>query len=126
MKVKLDTMPAVMEGPGAVMRRQSAFGDMDVVYLGLPRGTDFGPLLKGLKDDCCQCPHWGYLIEGVFRITYQDGSEDLLEKGDVFFLPPNHTALVEEDVKCVMFSPDKLHGEVLDHAMSNLARMSEA
>ncbi len=125
MKTKLTSMPIVMEGPDAVMRRQSSLGDMDVTYLQLPKGTDFGPLLKGLSNDKCHCPHWGYIIQGVFRITYDNGTEDRLEKEDGFYLPAGHTAIVEEDMKCIMFSPDKLHGEVLDHAMSNMAKMSK-
>jgi hypothetical protein len=125
MKIKLTNMPIVMEGTNTLMRRQSSLGDMDVTYSELPKGTDFGPLLKGLSNDSCHCPHWGYIIQGVFRIIYDNGTEDRLEKGDVFYLPAGHTAIVEEDMKCIMFSPDKMHGEVLDHAMSNMAKMSK-
>src|SRR6476646_8597462 len=36
---------------------------------------DTTPLLKGLPDDRCQCPHWGYVIKG--RITFDlDGAEE--------------------------------------------------
>jgi hypothetical protein len=125
MKINLKDIPILMEGPTTTMRRQSHLGDMDVTYLELPEGTDFGPLLKGLSNDSCHCPHWGYITQGVFRIIYDNGSEDLLEQGDVFYLPGGHTAIVEQDMKCVMFSPDKVHGEVLEHAMNNMAKMSE-
>lgn len=125
MKINLNDIPAAMEGPNTLMRRQSNLGDMDVTYLELPKGTDFGPLLKGLSNDSCHCPHWGHIMEGVFRINYDNGAEDVLRKGDVFYLPGGHTAIVEEDMKCIMFSPDKVHGEVLEHAMGNMAKMSE-
>ncbi|MDQ8202314.1 hypothetical protein [Pelagicoccus sp. SDUM812003] len=125
MKTNIADLPTVMEGPETSMRRQTKLGDMDVTYLELPKGTDFGPLLKGLSNDSCHCPHWGYLIEGVFRIDYDDGSVDSLEKGDAFYLPAGHTALVEEDIKCVMFSPDHTHTEVLEHALSNMAKLAE-
>jgi hypothetical protein len=114
-----------MEAPNTLMRRQASLGDMDVTYSELPKGTDFGPLLKGLANDSCHCPHWGYIIRGVFRIIYDNGTEDRLEQGDGFYLPPGHSAIVEEDLKCIMFSPDKMHGAVLDHAMSNMAKMSK-
>ena len=26
--------------------------------------VDNAPLLKGLPDDKCHCPHWGYVVEG--------------------------------------------------------------
>ena len=77
MKIKLDEIPAVLEGPNTIMRRLSNLGDMDVTYSELPKGTDFGPLLKGLSNDSCSCPHWGYLIEGTFKIIYDDGTEDV-------------------------------------------------
>lgn len=120
MKIDLNEIPTIMEAPNTVMRRQASLGDMDE----LPKGTDFGPLLKGLSNDSCHCPHWGYIIAGVFKITYDDGSEDRLTKGDGFYLPGGHTAFVEEDLKFIMFSPDQMHGDVLDHAMRNMAEMS--
>lgn len=124
MKINLKDIPILMEGPHTIMRRQSNLGNMDVTYSELPKGTDFSPLLKGLPNDSCRCPHWGYILQGAFRIIYDNGSEDLLEAGDVYYVPAGHTAIVEEDMKCIMFSPDKDHGEVLDHAMKNMAKMS--
>ncbi|WP_041746017.1 hypothetical protein [Coraliomargarita akajimensis] len=117
MKINIEDIPVFMEGPATVLRRQTKLGKMDATYCALPKGTDFSPLLEGLCDDCCDCPHWGYLISGMFRIIYTDGTEDILESGDVFYLPGGHTAIVEEDVKAVMFSPDEQHGVVLDHAL---------
>jgi hypothetical protein len=124
MKMKIEDLPVLMEGPGTVMRRQTGLGNLDAGYIELPKGTDFTPLLKGLSNDSCCCSHWGYVFEGEFRIIYDEGSDELLTKGDVFYLPPGHTAIVEEDLKCLMFSPDKDHGDVLDHAMKMMAELS--
>ena len=30
----------------------------------LPAGADFTPLFAGLPGDRCDCPHWGYVVEG--------------------------------------------------------------
>jgi hypothetical protein len=125
MKLKIDDIPVLMEGPGTIMRRQSGFGKLDVTYSELPAGTDFTPLLVGLDNDSCHCTHWGYIIQGAFRIIYDDGSEETLRTGDVFFLPAGHTAIVDEDLKCIMFSPDEDHDEVLTYAMNKMAEMSE-
>lgn len=124
MKRKIEDIPLIMEGPGSVIRRETGLGNLDLGYIELPKGADFTPLLKGLSNDNCGCPHWGYIFQGVFRIQYDDGSEDLLTEGDAFYLPPGHTAIVEEDMKCLMFSPDEMHGEVLDHAMKRMAEMN--
>jgi len=59
MKLKIKEIPVIMEGPGTVMRRQAGLGNMDIGYIELPKGADFTPLLKGLSNDNCCCPHWG-------------------------------------------------------------------
>ncbi|MBT3483199.1 MAG: hypothetical protein HN457_17390 [Opitutales bacterium] len=51
--------------------------------------------------------------------------EDVLTEGDVFYLPGAHTAIVEDDLKCIMFGPDEMHEKELDHAMKKMAKMSE-
>ncbi len=115
MKVNKNDIPVTMEAPGMKMRTLSGFGGMDANYHELPEGTDFTPLLKGLENDSCHCPHYGYILEGKFKIIYDDGKEETLESGDLFYLPPGHTAIVTENLKWVDFSPSKEHKEVLSH-----------
>ncbi len=79
------------------------------------KGTDFTPLLKGLQNDRCQAPHWGYLLKGVFHIQYADGGEDVLRAGDLYYLPAGHTGWVEEDVETVEFSPAVEMDETISH-----------
>lgn len=124
MKIRKEDLPVIMTGPGTIMRRQSGFGDMDAVFHELPKGTDFTPLLKGLAHDSCHCPHWGYIFEGAFRFIYDDGSEEVFRKGEMFYAPAGHTALVDEDLKFIEFSPTKEHGEVLAHVGKKMAEMS--
>ena len=67
---KTDT-PEKFKVPGAIARQVFDFGDatncgkLAGEYFSLRAGTDIAPLLKGLEDDLCQYPHWGYLIEGI-------------------------------------------------------------
>jgi hypothetical protein len=122
MKLKKENIPVVMESPGMVMRSLAGLGEMTVVYHELPKGTDFTPLLKGLDNDSCHCPHWGYIFEGTFRFIYDDGKEESFEAGDIFYAHPGHTAIVDKDLKFIDFSPTKELGEV----MANVGRvMSE-
>ena len=125
MKLKKENIPVIMQGPGSIMRRQSGFGDMDVVYHELPKGTDFTPLLKGLANDSCHCPHWGYIFQGSFRFIYDDGREEVFEEGDVFYAPAGHSAIVDADLKFIDFSPTKEHNEVLAHVGKVMAAMSK-
>ncbi len=125
MKIKKEDIPIIMEAPGTKMRRMSGFGDMDAVFHELPKGTDFTPLLKGLANDSCHCPHWGYILEGAFKFIYDDGSEEVFETGDMFYAPSGHTAIVEKDTKFVEFSPTKEHNEVLCHVEKVMAQASQ-
>ena len=48
------------------------------------------PLLKGLPDDRCPCPHWGYVLKGTVTFTFADRSETF-ETGESFYISPGHT-----------------------------------
>ncbi len=123
MKINKEAIPVTMESPGTIMRAQSGLGGMTVGYHKLPKGADFTPLFKGLPTDSCHCPHWGYVFEGAVRIIYDDGTEDLTKAGDVFYWKPCHTAIVEEDVLMMDFSPEKELGEVMDNVNKVMAQM---
>ncbi len=123
MKLRKEDIPVVMQAPGMIMRSQPDFGDMTVVFHELPKGTDFTPLLKGLNNDSCHCPHWGYIFQGTFRFIYDDGSEESFEAGDVFYAPAGHTAIVDEDVKFVDFSPTRELDEVMKNVGERMAEM---
>ena len=123
MKTKKEDIPVLMETPDTVMRTQTGFGGMTIAFNEFPKGTDFGPLLEGLENDSCHCPHWGYVVEGALRMKYDDGKEEVLSTGDVFYMPPGHTGVVEEDIKFLDFSPEKEMGELLDHIGKKMAEM---
>ncbi len=63
MKIKKEEIPVTMEAPGTIMRGLPGYGGMTVAYNEIPAGTDFSPLLQGLKNNSCHCPHWGYVVE---------------------------------------------------------------
>ena len=124
MKIKKEQIPVTMEAPGTIMRGLPGYGGMTVAFNEVPAGTDFSPLLQGLKNDSCHCPHWGYVVDGEMLVKYDDGTEERLTHGDVFYLPPGHTALVEKDLKLLDFSPEKELKEVMDHIAKKVAEFS--
>ena len=124
MKVKKENISILMEGPGTIIRKKEGFGELTVAYGEMPNGMDLAPLLKGLKDDNCQCPHWGYIFEGSMRVTYTNGTEELLESGDAYYLPPGHSVKVEKDIKLFEFSPSKEYNEVLEHVGKKMAELN--
>ena len=123
MKLNKNDIPTGMEGPDTIMRAQDNFGGMTVCFTELPEGTDFTPLLNGLTNDSCHCPHWGYIISGKMLIKYDDGVEETLTEGDVYYLPAGHTAIVKEPIKFIEFSPSKEFKEVMDHVAKKMAQM---
>ncbi|MFC4438617.1 MULTISPECIES: cupin domain-containing protein [Natrialbaceae] len=119
MTVRIDT-------PDAIARQQMGFGDasqygeLSGEYFTLASGTDITPLLEGLEDDRCQCPHWGYVLEGTLTASYTNGSEDVTEAGELFYWPPGHTVRANDDSEIVMFSPQDEHAAVLEHMAEKL------
>lgn len=124
MKTKKEEIPVTMEAPGTTMRAQTGYGGMTVAFNELPAGTDFTPLLAGLPNNSCHCPHWGYVVEGALKLKYDDGTEETVSTGDVFYLPPGHTAIVEKDLKFIDFSPEKELNEVMGHIAKKMAEFS--
>ena len=118
-------MPIVMQTPDTVLRNVTGYGGMTIAFNELPKGTDFTPLLQGLKNNSCYCPHWGYIVEGSIRLIYDDKTEEIVNAGDVFYWPAGHTAIVEEDLKLIDFSPEKEFGEVMEHIGKKMAEMGE-
>jgi hypothetical protein len=121
MRIAKDDIPVKVEAPGAVGRQQTDFGSAEGFgkiggeYFTLAAGTDLAPLLQGLGNDACHCPHWGYLIEGRVAVSYSDGTEETISGGDLFYWPPGHSISVAEDAEIVLFSPQHEHTEVMDH-----------
>ena len=124
MRIAKNDIPAKINVPGAVARvvadfaNATGFGKMGGEYFSLAAGTDIAPLLKGLKDDACHAPHWGYMIRGELVVTYTDGRVDTCKASDLFYWPPGHSVRVVEDSDVILFSPQREHGEVLDHMLN--------
>ena len=109
MRASRDELPELL---GAAIRGTD-WGDLRSAIVTLPAGTDVAPLLKGLPDDRCPCPHWGYVVKGQLRVIYADRQE-VLRAGDVYYMPPGHSGVVEEDFEGIEFSPPAGHEQVLD------------
>ncbi len=103
----------------------SGIGGMSIGYIDIPGPTDFTPLFKGLPGDLCISPHWGYVLEGAIRIKYEDGKEETVRAGEVFYWPAPHTAIVDDSVKLVDFSPDQEFVFLMDHIAEKLKEQSE-
>ena len=113
-------LPLVEDYGEGFQSRIVEWGGMIVSYETFPKGTDATPLFKGLPDDMCQSPHWGYLLWGRVRIKRKSG-DDVLKTGDVYYLEPGHVPIFEEDTEVLEFSPKKQYQMTIDVVAKNMA-----
>jgi hypothetical protein len=127
MHITKNDIPTKIDVPGAVARQAINFGDasdygsLAAEYFSLGTGTDIAPLLKGLDDDACHAPHWGFIISGEVVITYSNDSQETCVGGDLFYWPPGHSVRVIQAAEVILFSPQVEHGEVLNHMIATMA-----
>jgi mannose-6-phosphate isomerase-like protein (cupin superfamily) len=114
-----------VEDHGPVVDRHEEIDGYTVNFVTFGVDMDGTPLLKGLPDDRCHCPHWGYVLKG--RLTYRFADhEEVFETGDAFYLPPGHIPLVEAGTELVQFSPAELLQEVDAAMMRNMQALQGA
>jgi hypothetical protein len=88
--------------------------------------VDATPLMKGLPDDRCQCPHWGYVISGRLHFRFAD-HEEMFEAGDAFYLPPGHVPFSHEPgTEIVQWSPSEELNRTDEAIMRNMKAMQQA
>ncbi len=118
MRGSTSDLPIAFEGEG-VRSQQIEWGEMNVAFERLPAGLDTSPLFKGLPDDRCQCPHWGYVLKGSMRVRYAD-HEEIIRAGDAYYLAPGHIPLFEEEAEVIEFSPKGEHQKTMEVIERNM------
>ena len=105
-KASRDSASDSIDGSGFEGRYEDFEGGYTVGFETFTEDVDLAPRLKGLPDDQCQSPHWGYVLEG--RLTYKtaDGDE-VIEAGEAFYVPAGHTLTTEAGTEVVFFSPTR-------------------
>jgi hypothetical protein len=113
-------LPIVDDYGDGFCSRPVEWGGMIVSYETFPKGTDATPLFKGLPNDMCQSPHWGYILRGRVRIR-SARDEFVLKTGDVYYLEPGHVPVFEEDTEVLEFSPKNAYQQTIDIVNKNIA-----
>lgn len=123
MKCAVHSLPIKFQGAG-IVTREEAWGEMDVSHETLPAGVDLDPLFRGLPDDRCQCPHWGYLLKGRVRVRYK-ARDEVIEAGEAFYIEPGHLTVFELDSEWIAFSPRGAHAKTAEVVRQNLRAQGE-
>src|SRR3954462_12147700 len=77
-KVSKDSASNVEQIPGFVDDRSEELDGYVVGFTTFSSDMDGAPLLRGLPNDECQCPHWGYVITGRIGFT-SGGRQEVFE-----------------------------------------------
>lgn len=121
MRVAKEQVEVKMAIPGAVLRQRKDFGDasgygkISGEYFSLAAGVDTTPLFQGLEGNLCQCPHWGFVLDGEITTSNASGEQETVHTGDLFYWPPGHNVRVDRDAEIIMFSPQHEHSRVINH-----------
>jgi hypothetical protein len=117
---KVSRESAQVDDFGMVEDRHEELGEYTVSFATFRQDVDATPLLKGLPDDRCQCPHWGYVVSGRMTMRFGD-REEVFEAGDAWYAPPGHVPVAHEPgTEFVMFSPTEPLRQTEAVIMSNM------
>jgi hypothetical protein len=112
-----------VEDMGVMVGRYEELGGYMVGFESFREDADATPLFKGLPDDRCQSPHWGYVVKG--RVTFKFADRDeVYETGDAYYAPPGHIPVVEAGTDVIEFSPTEEYGKTVEVLQRNLAAMA--
>ncbi len=96
-----------------------------ISFLSILEDADMAALMKGLPNDQCPCPHWGYVTKGSLTFTFGERSETF-DAGEGFYVAPGHTPSATAGTDFVLFTPAELAHEVDKQIMANLQQMTSA
>ena len=123
-KLSRETAPRIEENPAFVGR----YGELEEYTVGFETfkaDADATPFFRGLPDDRCQSPHWGYVVRGSVTFRYADHDETY-EAGDAYYAPPGHIPVIKAGTEVVEFSPTEAYRETMATVAGNLAALAGA
>ena len=101
---------------------EGRYSDLDGYTAGFETYTadaDLAALFRGLPDDRCQCPHWGYVLKGKVVYHYADG-DDVIGPGEAYYAKPGHTPEIFAGTELVEFSPTDELMKTMDVVTKNM------
>jgi hypothetical protein len=114
-----------VEDAGVVVGRYAELGGYTVGFESFREDVDAGPFFRGLPDDRCQSPHWGYVVRGRLTFRYADHDE-VYREGDAYHAPPGHVPMVDAGTELVEFSPTDELARTREVIAKNLAAMTRS
>jgi len=107
---------------GVMESRSEELGGYIAEFATFHADADGTPFFKGLPDDRCQSPHWGYVVSGKLTFRYTD-HEEVYEAGDAYYAPPGHIPVVTEGTEVVEFSPTEEYSRTMEVVGRNVGAL---
>ena len=121
-KVSKDTASNIAD-LGLLEERSEVLDGYVVGFTHFREDADATPVFRGLPDDRCQSPHWGYVIRGKLTFRFADHDE-VYEAGDAYYAPPGHIPVIKAGTEVIEFSPSEALGQTMEVIGRNLAAMA--
>ena len=118
-KVSKDSASETIALDGLEVKLEHLEGGYSVCFESHTADGDLADLFRGLPDDRCQLPRWGYVIEGKVAFRLPDGEETYVA-GDAYYVPPGHTPVHYAGAEIVEFSPTDVLAQTIPVVLENL------
>ncbi len=120
-KVSRETASRAVALEGHQIHTEDLEGGYSVCFETHTADADVADWFRGLPDDRCQVPRWGYVLAGM--ITFRlPGGDETYAAGDAYYVPPGHTPVHYAGAKIVEFSPTEPLHETIGVVMGNIER----
>jgi hypothetical protein len=118
-KASKTTASETVELEGYEGHMESMEGGYTVVFEKYTADADLTPYFKGLPEDRCQSPHWGFVLTG--KVTFKTATgEETFETGDAYYVGPGHTPVLYAGTEIVEFSPTDELTRTLEAVAKNM------
>lgn len=118
-KASRETASETIAMEGLEVRLEGLEGGYSVCFESHTADAELAQLFRGLPDDRCQLPRWGYVLKGEVTFQFAD-REETFEAGDAYYVPPGHTPVHHAGAEIVEFSPTDVLGETMGVVEENL------
>lgn len=118
-KVSKETASETIAMNGLEVHLEHLEGGYSVCFESHATDAELAELFRGLPDDRCQLPRWGYVLDGKVTFRFADHAETY-QAGDAYYVPPGHTPVHHAGTEIVEFSPTDALGETMGAVMENL------
>jgi hypothetical protein len=118
-KVSRESASQTIALEGLDVQLEHLDGGYSVCFESHTADADLADLFRGLPDDRCQLPRWGYVLEGRVTFRFAD-REETYAAGDAYFVPPGHVPVHHAGAEIVEFSPTEILGETIPVVLRNL------